>query len=41
MAIAIPPSDMMFDVIPKTRISRNDDRIASGSGRVTMRIDRK
>ncbi len=41
IAIAIPPSDMMFDVMPKTRMRRNDVRIASGSGSVTMRIERK
>ena len=41
MAIAIPPRDMMFDVIPKTFMRRNDVKIANGSGSVTIKIDRK
>ena len=39
MAIAMPLSDMIFDVIPNCFIRMNEMRIETGSGNVTMRIE--
>ena len=41
MAMAMPESDMMFDVMPNWFIRMNETRIESGSGSVTMRMLRK
>ena len=41
MAMAMPASDMMFDVMPKCRMSTNEIRIETGSGNVTMSTLRK
>ena len=41
MAMAIPPSDMMFDEMPVPFMKRNAPRTASGSGMVTTRMLRK
>ena len=38
---AMPASDMMFDVMPKCRMSTNEIRIETGSGTVTMSTLRK
>ena len=41
MAIAMPLSDMMFEVMPNCCIRMNEIRIETGSGNVTIRIQRK
>ena len=41
MAIAMPLSDMMFEVIPNCLIRMKEIRIETGRGRVTIRIVRK
>jgi hypothetical protein len=41
MAMAIPASDMMFEVIPRYRMKRKAVSTASGIGIVTMRTDRR
>ena len=41
MAMAMPASDMMFDVMPNCRMRMNEIRIETGSGKVTMRMLRK
>ena len=41
MAMAMPASDMMFDVMPKYFMKRNEKSTASGSGTVTMKTERK
>jgi len=41
MAMAMPESDMMFDVMPNRFIRMNENKMDSGSGSVTMRILRK
>jgi hypothetical protein len=41
MAMAMPASDMMLDVIPRYRMKRKAVRRASGSGMVTIRTDRR
>ena len=38
MAMAMPLSDMMFDVMPNCFIRMNEIRIETGSGNVTIRI---
>ena len=40
-AIAIPLNDMMLEVIPSCFIRMNEIRIETGSGSVTIRIERK
>ena len=39
MAMAIPPSDMMFEEMPAPCMNENAPSTASGSGIVTTRID--
>ena len=41
MAMAIPASDMMFEVMPRYRMNRNAVRTASGMGMVTIRTERR
>jgi hypothetical protein len=41
MAIAMPASDMMFDVMPSPCIRMNEIRMEIGNGSVTMRMLRK
>jgi hypothetical protein len=41
IAMAIPESDIKFDVMPMKYMNRNDVNTASGSGIVTIRIERK
>lgn len=41
MAMAMPASDMMFEVIPNPCISRKETRMLAGSGSVTIRMERK
>ena len=41
MAMAMPLSDMMFEVIPNCFIRMNEIRIETGSGNVTIRMMRK
>jgi hypothetical protein len=41
MAMAIPASDMMLDVIPRYRMKRKAVRTASGRGMVTISTERR
>ena len=41
MAMAMPLSDMMFEVMPNCLIRMNEIRIEAGSGMVTIRMLRK
>ena len=41
MAMAIPASDMMFELMSRYRMNRNAVRTASGSGMVTISTERK
>ena len=41
MAMAMPVSDMMFEVMPNSFIMMKEIRIEIGSGSVTMRMLRK
>ena len=40
MAMAMPPSDMMFEVRPSQYIGRNDRRMAMGSVRIATSAER-